>query len=325
MKAITYRRYGPPSVLSVSDRPIPKLQSGQVLVRVHASSVTTADWRIRAAAFPGLLQIPGRLMFGVFGPRKQITGMDFAGEVVEIASDVTGFKPGDRVFGNVTSGAHAEYVAISQSAALVPLPADMTFEQAAALPFGGLSALVFLRDFAKVQPGHKVLVIGGSGGVGVYAVQIARAMGATVSAVASADNQDLMRDLGASDVRDYRAGPYLHQADGFDCILDTVGAVGFAQARPALKAQGVFIPLNFGLKEIGQTLLPTRRDGKVMRIGVSGDKPEDLKTLLDLVQQGQLRPVIDRTYPMDQIVQAHTHVQGRHRKGAVILTMGAAA
>lgn len=318
MQALTYRRYGPPSVLSLTNVPSPKVNATELLVRVHASSVTTADWRLRAAAFPGIMQVPGRLMFGLCGPRNPVLGSDFAGVVEQVGPEVTDFKPGDRVFGFGKS-AHAEFMVIDQTGAVTHLPPDLTFQQAAALPFGGLAALVFLRDYGQVQPGQKVLVIGGSGGVGAYAVQIARALGAKVTGVASAENLDLMRDLGAAQVRDYRAGPYLHPSDQFDVILDTVGAVDFAKARTALARSGVFIPLNFGVKEMLQALL--NRSGPRIKIGVNDDTRADLETLVALSAAGQLRPVIDRIYPLEQAVQAHTHVQGRHRKGAVILAI----
>ncbi|MGH1353471.1 MAG: NAD(P)-dependent alcohol dehydrogenase [Thalassovita sp.] len=323
MQAVTYRRYGPPSALSIDTLPTPKPRARQLLVRVHASSVTTADWRVRAAAFPGVLQVPGRLMFGLCAPRNPVLGGDFAGLVESVGPDVTTFQSGDRVMGFSVSGAHAEYLTIDQNAAVAHLPAEMRFEHGAALPFGALSALVFLRDFAQVQPGQRVLVIGGSGGVGAYAIQIARALGAQVTGVASTGNQELMRELGASDVRDYRAGPFLHASDGFDVILDTVGAVDFAQARPALTRNGVFVPLNFGVTEMMQAAI-SGKTGKRIKIGVSGDTQADLETLMSMVQAGTLRPVVDQIYPMEQAVQAHAHVEGRHRKGAVILDMQAA-
>lgn len=320
MKAVTYRRYGPPNVLSLSSVPKPVPGGGQMLVRVHASSVTTADWRLRAAAFPGVMQIPGRLMFGLCGPRNPVLGSDFAGVVEEVGSDVSLFKPGDRVFGFAPRGAHAEYLIIEQMGAVTHLPQTLGFAEAAALPFGALAALVFLRDYGQVQPGQKVLVIGGSGGVGAYAVQIARAMGAEVTAVASAGNLELMQQLGAAQVRDYRVDSPVQTTDGFEVILDTVGAVSFAQARPGLAENGVFIPLNFGLKEIALAMV-----NKQLKIGISGDTRADLDTLVAMIDAGKLRPVIDRCYPLEQAVQAHAHVEGRHRKGAVVLTVQTAA
>jgi NADPH:quinone reductase-like Zn-dependent oxidoreductase len=322
MKAITYRRYGAPTVLSVSTLPNPKPSQGQILVRVQASSVTTADWRLRAAAFPGVMQIPGRLMFGLCAPRNPVLGSDFAGVVEEVAPDVTEFKPGDRVFG-FGQKAHAKYMTVDQDGCVLHLPDDMTFQQGAALPFGGLAALVFLRDFGQVRPGHRVLVVGGSGGVGAYAVQIAKALGAHVTAVASTGKLEFMQELGAQVVRDYRAGPYLHTDDAFDVILDTVGATDFAQVRTALAPTGVFVPLNFGLKEMMQSAV-SGKDGKRIKIGINDDTRKDLATLLSFVREGQVRPVIDREFPMEHAVLAHEHVDGRHRKGAVILTMNAA-
>ena len=325
MKAVTYSKYGRPDVLRIENLPVPVLKSGHVMVQVHASSVSTADWRLRAAAFPGIMQVPGRLMFGICAPRHPVLGMDFAGTVTQVAPDVTAFKPGDRVFGFAGKGGHAEYLPIHETGAITRLPEGLSFAEGAALPFGGLSALVFLRDYAGLQAGQKVLVIGGSGGVGAYAVQIARAMGAHVTAVGSEENHPLLTSLGADQARDYRAGPYLFKGDDFDVIFDTVGAATFDQAKMALAPTGVFVPLNFGLPEIMAALLTSRTNGQRVKIGVNEDRAADLQVLVNMWRTGGLRPVIDREYPMEDVVAAHTHVESRHRKGAVILTIREAA
>lgn len=318
MKAMIYRRYGGPDVVEPAILRRPEPAPGELLIRVRAASVSTADWRLRAAAFPGIMQVPGRLMFGLIRPRKRVLGMDFAGEVAATGPGVTGFAPGDRVFGFSGGGAHAEYLTLKASGAVAPIPEGLDFAQAAALPFGGLAALVFLRDFGGLAAGQRVLILGASGGVGAYAVQIPRHIGAEVTGVASAANHVLLRDLGAAHVLDYHSedplggGPY-------DLILDTVGATGFAEARRALAPRGLFLPLNFGLREILQALRARLAGGPRIRIAVNEDRREDLDTLSDLVRRGALRPVIDSRYPLEALPRAYAHVEARHRRGAVIL------
>ena len=187
MKAAVYETYGPADVVKIDSRPKPEPGATELLVRVEATTVTTADWRLRASAFPGGMWLPGRLMTGLFKPKNEVLGAEFAGVVEETGGEVTGFKPGDRVFGFAGHGAHAEYLTIDETAAVAPIPAGLDTLEAAALPFGAVAALAFLRDVAKIKPGQDVLIIGASGNVGVYAVQIAKAMGATVTAVATGD------------------------------------------------------------------------------------------------------------------------------------------
>jgi NADPH:quinone reductase-like Zn-dependent oxidoreductase len=323
MEAAIYTRYGGPEVLRTAQTGRPAVGDDTVLIRVRASQVTAADWRMRASAFPGALWLPGRLHAGLFRPKRPILGTDFAGEVAEVGARVTRFRPGDRVFGFSGSGAHAEFLAIAESGCIGGIPASLGFEEAAALPFGALAALVFLRDFGGLKPGQRVLVTGGSGGVGVYAVQIARALGAEVTAAASAANLDLLRSLGAARALDYRAEDIAPAGAGYDLIFDTVGALGFARARRALKPDGLFLPLEFAGREMLQALWARLRGGPRIRLAINGDTPEDLKTLAAMVEAGELRPVIDRSYPLERIAEAHAYVQGRHRKGSVVITIGA--
>ncbi|WP_417605171.1 NAD(P)-dependent alcohol dehydrogenase [Primorskyibacter flagellatus] len=321
MKAIVQDRYGPPDVLRISEVPQPVPNAKELLVRVTASSVTTADWRLRAAEFPGVLAVPGRLMFGLFRPRNKILGGVFAGKVVEAGQDVDGFVPGDRVFGVSGKGAHAEFLTIAQDGAVVHTPDTITDEEAAATPFGALSALVFLRDFARITPGQSVLIIGASGGVGSYAVQIAKRMGAHVTGVASAANHLLLRNLGADEMIDYRAEDFTDATNRYDVVFDTVGATDFKGIRGALKPKGQFIPLNFGMKELWQALWARFHGGRRIRIGVSGDRREHMQLLAGWLSAGDLRAVVDTVYPMADFVEAHSAVETRHRKGTVVLRM----
>ncbi len=301
------------------DLPLPVPGPGEILVRVGAAAVTTADWRMRAAAFPGFLWLPGRLMVGITGPRKKVLGHSFAGVVEAVAAGVAGPRVGERVFGVSGHGAHAEFVAVKADGPVAAVPAGLDDAGAAALPFGALSALDFLRRFAGVQPGQAVLVVGATGGVGCYAVQIAAALGAEVTGVASAGNLDFVRELGAVEALDHaRPAP---EGPAYDVILHTVGATNFAGEAGRLREGGVYVPLNFGLREMWQALR-TRRAARRVVIGTSGDRRADLEEIAGMVAAGRLRPVVERAYPLERIVDAYRDVETRHRRGCVVVTMG---
>jgi NADPH:quinone reductase-like Zn-dependent oxidoreductase len=324
MKAMVNRTYGPAEVVQAEEVPTPVPAAGEILVKVEAAGVNTADWRLRAAAFPGIMAVPGRMMFGLLRPRNKVLGHEFAGRVVATGAGVTAYRTGDRVFGFAQGGAHAEYLALPETGAVAHLPSTLSAAEGAALPFGGQTALAFLRDFAEVKPGQRVAVIGASGGVGVYAVQIARALGAEVTGVASGDNAALVSDLGAAHFIDYRTADITRGKARFDVILDTVGALGFAGARRILRPGGLFLPLNIGLREIGQALWPRWRGGRRIQLRVSGDSAEGLRALAGMVAKGTLRPVIQARLPLDRIVDAYRLVESRHRSGAVVVEMEAA-
>ncbi|MBV6656858.1 MAG: NAD(P)-dependent alcohol dehydrogenase [Devosiaceae bacterium] len=319
MRALTYDRYGPPSVVRISEVAKPEVGAGDVLVRVHASGVHTGDWRVRAAAFPGVLAIPGRLMFGILKPRNQRLGTEFAGVVEAVGEGASRFEGGDRVYGFFgQGGASADYLAISEAAAIAPLPDALSFEEGAALPFGGLAALVFLTQFGKLQASHDALIVGASGGVGVYAIQIAKALSAQVTGVAGPDSQELMHQLGADACVDYKATDIMRLDARFDLILDAAGALSPRDALALLRPGGTFLPLNMGLRDVGAALLNRFRD-KTVKLAVNEDTAEDLATLNGLIEQGKLKPVIDSTYPLERAAEAHARVESRHKKGAVVL------
>lgn len=319
MKAIVYDQYGPPEVARLEEIPKPEIKRGEILVKVSASSVTTADWRMRASAFPGGLWLAGRLMTGLVRPKNRVLGVDFAGEVAAVGADVSRFRKGDRVFGFAGRGGHAEYLAVSAEGAIARTPDGISDPEAAALPFGALAALVFLRDVAKLKPGRKLLVVGASGGVGAYAVQIAKSLGAEVTGVASGGNADLVLGLGADHFIDYRTKDYAETGDSWDVIFDTVRPADFSDARRALKPGGLYLPLNFGVKDIIRSAFTGRRGAARMITTVNGDTREDIEAIAALVAAGDLRPVIDRRFPMSAVGEAYRHVEGRHRKGSVIL------
>lgn len=323
MQACIYETYGTADVVRLGDVERPTVKAREVLVRVHAAGVTTADWRFRAAAFPRGFRLAGRLMLGLLRPRNPVLGMDFAGTVAAVGKKVERFRVGDRVFGATSPmrrAAHAEYLVIRESGAVVATPAHLTDQQAAAIPFGGTAALAFVRDFGGVRPGQRVLIVGGSGSVGTWAVQIARHLDAEVTAVCSTRNLDLMRTLGAHHAVDYTSGDSLGQ-DGprYDLIFDTVGVTSFATVRSRLTPRGTYLPLNPGPREMWQALLTARSKGRRVKSAVSQNTREGLEALLDLIQMGAVQPIIDRVYPMAQIVEAHRHVEGRHKRGSVVL------
>lgn len=319
MKALTYNRYGPPEVIQVSEVPRPEPKPDEVLVRVHASAVNTSDWRIRAAAFPGVTALPARLMFGLCRPRNQRLGSEFAGVVETVGAQVSRFTPDQRVFGMTPKGgAAAEYVVISESGAVVEIPEGLSFNEAAALPFGGLAALVFLEQFAHIRADQHVLIVGASGGVGAYAVQIAKAGRAYVTGVSGPESQDFVKGLGADQTINYRATNLGDINERFDLILDTVGAVSPRLSRHLLHPGGLFLPLNIGLREVGAALLNPLRSRKI-RLGVNSNSRNDLEKLVQLVRAGNLRPVIDSVFGMQEAAAAHYIVERRQRTGAVIL------
>lgn len=324
MQACVYEEYGPAEVVRLAEVRAPEARADEVLVRVHATAVTTADWRFRSSTFPRIFWLAGRLMIGLFRPRNPVLGMDFSGVVEAVGSSVTRFRVGDRVFGAtrpMRRGAHAEYIAIRETDAIVHKPDSLTHTQAAAVPFGANCALAFLRDFAAVRPGQRVLVVGASGSVGVWAVQIARHLGAEVTAVCSGDNADLVRSLGAHHVIDYTQRPLMQPGEVYDLVLDTVGATSFAACRDALAEGGVYLPLESGLREMVQALLTAFGSGKRVKHAVSQNTRESLEAVVRLVETNALRPVVDSVYPMARIADAHRRVEGRHKRGTVVVTV----
>ncbi len=322
MKACIYEEYGPADVVTVGEVPRPEPKADEVLVQVHAASVTTADWRFRASSFPGGFWLAGRLLLGLFRPRNPILGMDYSGVVVSVGRDVTGFRVGDAVFGATNRGAHAEFVAVQASGAIAPKPASLSHEEAAAIPFGGNSALMFMRDFSKVKPGQRVLVIGASGGVGSWAVQIARHLGAEVTGACSTRNVELVRSLGAHHIVDYTTGSPFGDAT-YDIVFDTVGVTTFAGTKHALTAKGTYVPLEGSLGTMAQAVFTAFGSGKKVKHAISKNTRQGLEELSGLIEAGVIRPVIDTVVPMDRIADAYRIVEGRHKRGSVIVTMTA--
>ncbi|MBK1662360.1 NAD(P)-dependent alcohol dehydrogenase [Paracraurococcus ruber] len=319
MKAAVHHRYGPPEVLRIAEVALPRIGRRDIRVRVHASTVTSGDARLRSLRAPAGFRLPIRLAFGLRGPRQPIPGMEFAGEVEAVGAEVTRFRPGQAVFGIVLRGANAEYLTIREDAAVLPIPAGLAFAEAAAVPFGALAALTFLRDVARLAPRERVLVIGAAGGVGVFAVQIAKHLGAEVTGLCNGANADLVRSLGADAVVDRSLGPRGAGARAYDVILDTVGATRFAAWRPCLAPRGRHVFLSFGLWEVVQMATTSLRPGPRVLCGFSGNDPAELARIATLLEAGVLRPVIGRRHRLEDIAAAHREVDGGGKRGSLVI------
>ncbi len=322
MRAAVQHRYGPPSVLELSEIGMPVPGRGDVLVKVGAASVHPGDYFVMTGQ-PYLV----RLVFGLRRPRHPVPGMDLAGVVAAVGKDVTALRPGDEVFGWSAAGALAEYACVP-AGSLVPVPAAVSVADAAAVPTSAMTALQALRDVANVQPGQAVLVTGASGGVGSFAVQLAKAFGAEVTGVCSTRNIDLVRSLGADHVVDYTKTDFTCTEKRYDVILDSVEAQPLAAVRRALAPTGILIP-NSG--HGGRWLGPVRRVVKARVLSTftsqqlkpftSIGRRQDLLALADLLETGQVRAVIDRTYVLDDAADALRHVAAGHTRGKVVVTV----
>lgn len=313
------RHYGPPDVIDIVDRPIPNPKPGEVLVRVTAAPVTRGDARIRALDVPAGFGPILRLVFGLRGPRAKVQGMEFAGRVMTGAG---GFAPGDRVFGitGMAGGAHAEYLCIAASGRILPIPDSLTDTEAAAFFFGGLTAADFLIDKAALRPGERLLVNGATGAVGVAALQIARHLGADVTAVCSAPNHEVATGLGADDVLDYRSGP---PRGVWDVVMDVAGTLPFDPGL--LSSGGRYLPVTATLAQtIGQALRP-RRQGRVLTGGVIADTRPAMERLVRLHGEGAYNPVVGEPLPFARIREAHALAGGGHKRGSVVLLFPDAA
>ncbi len=324
MRAVACRRYGPPKVLQIEDveRPVPK--ADEILVAVHSTSVTSGDARMRSFKGAGIYWLPMALMFGVLRPRNQITGMEFSGRVAEIGKDVATFRVGDPVFGMKIGSANAEYVAIRETAAIAIKPDSLAFSDAAVTPFGALSALEFLRDIAKLKAGERILIHGASGAVGVFAVQIAKHMGATVTGVCRGANVELVKSLGADEVVDYTTTDFTKTQDVYDVILDTVGGTSFSRSKRVLAVNGRHVFVVQDWPQLLQAMWTSIRPGKRVICGMSGgDSKSDLAEIAGLIDQGVIKPVVDRTYPLDAIADAHRYVETGRKRGGVVVSVAA--
>ena len=323
MKAVIWTRYGPPDVLQLREIEKPTPRDNEVLIRIVATSVFAGDCEMRRFDFPISFWLPLRLMFGLVKPRVKILGQEFAGEVEAVGKEVTQFRQGDRVFAPTDAGfgAYAEYICLPASHPISIKPANMTFEEAATVPVGGLNALHFLRK-GNIQPGQKVLINGACGGIGTIAIQIAKASGSEVTAVDSAAKLDVLRSLGADKVIDYLQEDFTRNGERYDVIIDVVGKSPFSRSVKSLTKNGRYILGNPRLPGMLKGIWTSLFSSKKVIIALAGYKTEDLDYLKDLIEQGKIRAVIDRSYPLDQISKAHTYVETGKKAGNVVINVG---
>ena len=322
MKAIVYERYGPPEVLQLKEVEKPTPKDNEVLIKTHATTVTSGDWRVRSLSVPVGFGLISRLVFGISRPRQPILGTELAGEIESVGKDVNKFKVGDQVFAfsGASMGCHAEYKCMPEDGAVALKPPNLTYDEAAAISFGGTTALDFLRR-GKLQRGERVLVNGASGGVGTAAVQLARHFGADVTGVCSTANVELVRSLGARHVIDYSKEDFTQNGETYDVIVDTAGTAPFSRSKASLKEGGRLLMVLGGLPDMLQIPWVSMTSNKKVIAGPAAERADDLRFLAELAQAGEFKPVIDRRYPFEQIAEAHSYVDTGHKKGNVIITL----
>ncbi|WP_139492116.1 NAD(P)-dependent alcohol dehydrogenase [Brevibacillus dissolubilis] len=302
MRAIICTKYGSPDVLELQEVEKPTPKSNEVLIKIHATTVTTGDCRVRGFHSPPLLWVPMRIVLGLRKPRQPILGVELAGQIEAVGKDVTKFKIGDQVFAlnGMRFGAHAEYTCVPEDGAVALKPENATYEEATAIPFGGTSALYFLRK-ANIQNGYRVLIYGASGAVGTAAIQLAKYFGAEVTGVCSAANFELVKSLGADQVIDYTKEDFTSREERYDIIFDAVGKSSKSHCKKALTSTGTYVTV----------------DGQ----GIAKVFAEDLIFLKELMEAGKITSVIDRRYPLQQIPEAYRYVETGHKKGNVVITV----
>ena len=326
MKAIICTAYGPPDVLELQEVEKPHPNDNQVLVRIHATTVSRADCELRRFEFPPWVWLPVRLWFGLLKPRVRILGQEFAGEVEAIGSGATSFSPGDRVFGTTGMGlgAHAEYICLSgrsEGSTIARLPATMSYAEAAAVPYGGSEALRFLRK-GNIQAGQKVLIIGAGGSLGTFAIQLAKFFGAEVFAVDSTSKLELLRSIGADHVIDYTVQDFTSSAQTFDLIFDVVCKAPFASVLRLLRPGGRCVLANPQTSHLLRGLWTMLTSDKKVIFGSDSATVADLSFLTELIEAGKLRPVIDRRFPLEQMVEAHRYAETEQKKGNIVVIVG---
>jgi NADPH:quinone reductase-like Zn-dependent oxidoreductase len=310
MRAVTFDRYGPPDVLRIEDvaQPVPK--EDEVLIRVHAATATRSDCGLRSAEY-----FVGRFFTGLFRPRQRLVGIEFAGEVAAVGAAVTELAAGDRMFG-ICSGGNAEYVCIGEAGVIARIPDGTTYEEAAAIADGALSAMSLLGP--RVEKGDHVLVYGASGSIGVGGVQVAKHLGAHVTAVCNTKNVELVRSLGADEVIDYLKEDFTKNRETYDIVFDAAGKHSFLRCKRSIAPDGIYITTDPGFMWHDAVVsLFTKR----AKLGIVRYRKEDILEVAELLERGEYRPVIDRTYPLEDVIDAHRYVDTHQKTGNVVLTI----
>ena len=328
MKAIVWTKYGSPGALQLREVETPTPKKNEVLIKVHAAAASQADTEFRRLKLPLLFALPLRLYLGFLKPiRKSVLGTEFAGEIVSVGKDVTQYKPGDEVYGytGLGMGTYAEYLCLSEKpSALASVmgikPANLTYEEAAAAPFGGLEALHSLRQ-AHIQHGQKVLIVGAGGSIGTYSVQLAKHYGAEVTGVDHTVKLDMLRSIGADHVIDYTREDFTKNGQTYDVIMDTIGKSPFLRSLRSLKEHGIYLNANPGL--VGGLWMRwlSKNSGKRVITWTAGYTTKNLLALKELFEAGKIKPVIDRRYPLAQTAEAHRYVDSGLKKGNVVIVM----
>lgn len=323
MKAIVCTGYGSPDVLQLKEveKPVPK--DNEVLIKVYATAVNSGDWRIRSLEVPAGFGLFVRLAFGFSRPKQPILGIVLAGKVESAGKDVKKFRAGDEVFAmdGARLGCHAEYKTMPEDGGIALKPGNLTFEEAAAIPFGGTTALDYLRNKGKIKSGDKVLVNGASGAVGTAAVQLAKHFGAEVTGVCSTANVEFVRSLGADKVADYTKEDFTGNGETYDIIMDNVGNAPFSRVKNSLKEGGRLLAVVAGLPEMARIPWINLTSSKKAIVGTARERAEDLRFLAELAGAGKFKPAIGRRYRFEQMAEAHRYVDTGHKKGNVVVTL----
>lgn len=322
MKAAVYDRYGPPEVVSLREAPKPEPKDDEILVRVRATTISTADFRARSLEMPPGFGLLGRLLYGISAPRKKILGTELAGDVEAVGRSVTAFSVGDAVFAltGMRLGGHAEYTCLRAAGPVVKKPPNLDYGEAAALAFGGTTALHFFRR-GKLRSGERLLVVGASGCVGTAAVQIGKHFGAVVTGVTSSTNLELVRSLGAERVIDYTQEDFTKNGETYDLILDSTGTAPFSRCKGSLAEGGRLLAVLGSLGELFGAVWVSATSNKSVIAGPAGERVEDLRELASLAEAGVYKPVIDQRYPLASIVEAHRRVDSGRKRGSVVVTI----
>ncbi len=323
MRAVVYSEYGAPNVLRVDEVEKPTPENEEILIRIQAAEATKADCEMRSFKFSvKWFLLPLRLALGITRPRKSILGGYFAGVVDSVGKEVTKFKEGDRVFGStkLRLGAYGEYACLPASYTIAPMPYNVSFEEAAAVPLGGLNAIHFMRK-ANIRTGERVLVNGAGGSIGLFAVQIAKSMGAEVTSVDSGIKEEMLRRIGAHHFIDYTKEDFTQSSQTYDVIFNMVAKSSYSGCVGLLNPGGRYLTGNPRLSDMLRSVLTTRFTDKIANFAFAGEKEEELLALKEMIEAGTIRPVVDKIYSMEQAAEAHRRVETELRLGSVVISM----